>query len=131
MLPVQLSPNYQLYRVISAADSGPFTNKGDGINLAEHRLANIQVVPIDDTVIEGAGIGASDPDVEVYFWNDTLGQYIQANPDISRAGIGAGVPYEFDVEVKGRYMFVALSSAPAGGEAVAIFVAGYDTAHTM
>lgn len=128
-----IAPQYALYRVVDVVDpAGILTNEGEGINMGHYETAHIQVVPIDQQgSVEGAGLGSSDPDVDVLWWNDLLGRWVANNAAITRTGLGASTPYEFTVACGGRKMLVRVTSALTALQAVAIYVAGYDLDHTL
>jgi hypothetical protein len=116
----KMAPDYVLYRdAVAAADAGPYTVQEHGINMGDYRFANIQVIP------GGAG---DNPTLRVLFWSEEAGQFIRANPDATVAGAGAGTPYEYTVECRGRIMFVELTGTLAVGTKV--LVSGYSLDHT-
>lgn len=118
---IQVAPNYGLHREnIAVVDAGNITNKKKGINCGAYRYANIQVVPLT---------GAGNPTVEVLFWSEKAGKFIKAHTALTKAGIGAGVPYEFTVECNGRIMFVFVTGTLTGG--VNVYVSGYELDHTL
>ena len=111
-----MSPEFVLYRTVAGADdSGTFSAKSQGINMADFAEAIVQVIP-------SAGI---DPDATVYFWSEEAAKFIKANPDIVFSGIGAGEPYQFTVAVKGRIMFVAVAGTLGVGDSAKVMVAGW------
>lgn len=110
----QHAPRYALYRdAISVADTITSITKKQCINMEGHDKALIQVIP-------GA---AANPTVAVYWWSDEAGRILQDNPAITKAGVGAGVPYEFSVDCCGRQMFVAVTTI--ADDPCKIAVAGY------
>lgn len=101
MKTAKVAPDYGLYRELDAADgAGPHTDKGQGINLGGFHYAHVQVIP------DG---GATD--VQVMFWSEEAGQFIEQDPDIAFAA--KADPFEFTVEARGRIMFVACRTNPA------------------
>lgn len=114
---IQLAPKYVLHRVVEdAVETPPFDRKVDGMQMADHRWANIQVLPS----------ALANPDIVVLFWSEEAGQFIQEHAPTNFAGKGAGVPYEVSVEVHGRLMLVAvISGTMAGGDVVKIMTSGY------
>ncbi len=111
----QLAPTYALHRsVVTAADTLPETERAHGINMASHTNAHIQVVPT----------GGANPDVAVLWWSEAAGRFVQEHTPITRAGVGVDTPYEFDVDSRGRIMFVAITAIVAGS--VDVHVSGYN-----
>ena len=117
---IQLAPGYGHHRQnITVADSLPESDAAHGVNCADHRYAMVQVVP---------KTGAGNPTATVLFWSEEKGEFIAPHSALSYAGKGVGVAYEFDVDVKGRIMFIALSGTMTGG--IDVFVSGYGLNHT-
>ena len=111
----KLAPDYALHRsAVTSADSLPETERGHGINMASHTTAHIQVVPS----------GGADPSVEVLWWSEVAQEFVQEHISIERVGVGVDRPYEFDVDSRGRIMFVAITTIAAG--AVDVHVSGYN-----
>lgn len=117
---IQLAPEYGHHRQnITVADTPPEDVEAHGVNCADHRYALVQVIP------KGAG---GNPTATVYFWSETKGEFIAPHTALAYAGKGAGVPYEFDVDVKGRKMFIGLTGTLTGG--IDVYVSGYGLNHT-
>ena len=110
-----LAPEYALHRSArTAADSLPETLRPHGINMSSYTNAHIQVVPS----------GGANPDVAVLWWSEAAGEFVQEHTPITRAGVGVDTPYEFDVDARGRIMFVAITAIVAGS--VDVHVSGYN-----
>ncbi len=108
------APEYALHRSgVTAPDSLPEQNRAHGINMASHTVAHVQVVPT----------GGANPAVAVLWWSQAAGKFVQEHVPIAKAGVGVDTPYEFDVDTKGRIMYVAVT-AIAGGS-VDVHVSGY------
>jgi len=113
---IQLAPRYVLHRLVEdAVDSAPFDRKVDGMQMADHRFVNIQVLPST----------LADPSIEVLFWSEEAGKFVSAHTPITFAGIGAGDPYEVSVEVHGRLIFVAVTAGVVAGDTVKVMTGGY------
>ncbi len=114
------APNYVAHREsVAAADGiGAITRRARGVNMAGFESAHIQVLPETDAV---AG-------VEVLWWSETAGKFIQENTSLAKAAVGASIPYEFTVDCKGRIMFVKIATL-TGGAAVSVNVSGFGRRH--
>jgi hypothetical protein len=110
----QKAPNYFSYRVVEEKDTLPIIDKNLGINSATYHKAHIQVVPDED----------ANPTVEVLFWSEALGAFVQEHTKIEKAGVGAGVPFEFTIDCLGRIFFVAVTTMTEGS--TEILVSGFD-----
>ena len=109
------APIYALHRSeVTAPDTLPNTERGHGINMQNHSFGHVQVVPS----------GGANPNVAVLWWSEAAQAFVQEHTPITRAGVGADTPYEFDVESRGRIMFVAITGIAAG--AVDVHVSGYN-----
>ena len=109
-----LAPDYALYReAVAAADVMATVTKKQGCNAAMYKFAHIQVVPV-------AGVN---PNVAVWWWSEKAAKFIQEHVAIAKAGVGAGLPYEFTIEPKGRIFFVQVALTTG---AVDILVAGFE-----
>ena len=119
----QLTPDYGHHRSeVETADSLPNTTRPHGINMGSYRVANVQVVPGP----------TSNPTATVLWWSEAAGAFIQEHTPIVRAGVGAGVPYEFTVEPNGRIMYVALSGTiNSGVNAVNVYVSGFELSNSL
>jgi len=118
---IQVAPNYGLHRKgVAVVDSGNITDIRKGINCGAYRVANIQVVPLT---------AAGNPDVQILFWSEKASKFIRAHTDITKTGVGAGVPYEFTIECNGRIIFVFVTGTLTGG--VDVYVSGYELDHTL
>jgi hypothetical protein len=62
--------------------------------------------------------------VALLWWSEEAGKFIQEQVPITKAGVGADVPYEFTVDARGRIMFIAFTTLASGSCKVA--VAGFD-----
>ena len=114
------APEYAKHREgpITAVDTLPEANIAHGMNMRGFLRANIQVNPS----------GGANPSVSVLFWNQELGQFVQANPALTFAGVGADTPFEIGVDVNSRIIFVAVTTL-AAGQVDSIFVAGSELDH--
>lgn len=110
----QQAPMYTLYRDVASNDSTPETDKKQGMNMSGYKTANIQVFP------EGGG----NPTIDVHFWSEEAGKFIQGTTAISKAGVGVNVPHEFSVDVNGRMIYLVVSSLSAGS--VKLLVSGFE-----
>ena len=131
MQSVKRSPEFQIQRLVTANETGPFTDK-TGINLKSYKTALIQVIPVTETALEGQWDeatftpGTSDPEIEVFSWSPPLQQFIRHNPDSVLPGQGAGIAYEFKVETYGQILYVAVTNGITTNEGVLIAAAGYE-----
>jgi len=111
-----LAPGYSLHRYVAEAkDTLPETVQAHGMNMAGHRFANIQVVPVD----------GANPDIKVLFWSEEASMFIDEHVALAFASKGVDVPYEFSVDVHGREIFVAVVDGVAAGQKVRVFVGGF------
>jgi len=111
-----LAPDYALHRYVAEApDTPPEINKAHGVNMAGHRFANIQIVPSD----------GANPDIKVRFWSEEASRFIDKHTALAYAGKGVNVPWELDVDVYGRIIFVTVVGGVAAGQKVHIFVGGF------
>lgn len=108
----QLAPGYALYREADASDPTTITDRSKGINMGDHRFANIQIVPS----------GGANPTVEVLWWSEEAGQFISEHTALSFPPKGVNTPWETSVECRGRIMLVKLTTLSAG--LVKVFVGG-------
>lgn len=113
-----LAPEYSHHRIVKTSnEAAPYAKQEQGINMASHSHAHIQVVP------EGADCN---PGVRVLWWSAKAAKFINEHTAITKAGAGVLVPYEFTVECRGRIMLVAVESGMAAGRTVRVYVAGYN-----
>lgn len=115
----RLAPDYAEHRtVVGAIDSGTITDKRKGMNMASHSHAHVQVIPIN----------GANPDIEILFWSEVLGEFISPHSDqaIVFAGEGADVPYEFSFEPRGRIFFAFVTGTVTGDDEVGIHVSGFN-----
>lgn len=111
------APAYALHRHKPSGegvDSGDATEKKHGMNMSGNRFANIQVVPL---------AASGNPDVEILFWSEAASKFIRGHTQISKAGVGAGVAYEFEVDVQGRIIYAYITGTVTGG--IEVYVGGY------
>ncbi|MDX1390317.1 MAG: hypothetical protein R3344_14095 [Acidobacteriota bacterium] len=109
------APFYSAHRLgVDAVDSLPESAEARGINMADNRYANIQVVPT----------GGANPTVAVLWWSEAAGVFVQEHTPITRAGVGADTPFEFTVEAHGRTMFVAVTALAAGAVDILVSSSG-------
>lgn len=108
------APSYALHREdVSVADVMSAITKKQGCNASTYTYAHVQVVP--DTGVN--------PNVAVWWWSDNAGAFIQEHTPIEYTGVGAGTPYEFTIEPRGRIFFVQIAST-AGN--VNVLVSGFE-----
>lgn len=110
----QRSPIFTVHRTRTAVDAGIITTRGWGMVMAEFKTAIIRVVPTPTANIT----------VQAMFWSASSGRFIPANPALQQAGVGAGVPYDYTIEVNGRVLFVYITGTIGTG--VTIQVAGVE-----
>ena len=111
-----LAPEYALHRYVSGAnDTLPEIVKKHGMNMAGHRFANIQIVPVD---------GAS-PDLKILWWSDEAAQFIEKHVGMTFASKGVDTPWEMEIETNGRIIFVAVINGVTAGQKVRVFVSGF------
>jgi|SRR6185503_8889560 len=125
---LQKTPLYGLWRVASAAESDASgVKKPQGINCAGYTTVSVQIVPISTPTpaenFSGVTAGTSNPDATVWFWNQAMQLFIKHSPAIVGAKLGAGIPYEFDVEANGRIIYVTVSDCTTA-QGVALFIGG-------
>lgn len=113
-MPVSInkSPEYVLYREGLTAVDSVFDKIDKGIHTSHYQTALIQVIP-------QAGVN---PTVEIRWWSAGASAYIKEHTPIIKAGVGAGVAYEFEVPCHGRIMMVAVNTISGGS--VKIYVSG-------
>jgi len=110
------APRYLQHRFVAgAADTLPETVKAHGIVLEDFEYAHIQIVP-------SAG---ADPEATVQFWCESAGAFIDDVNEISYPAKGVGVAWEMSIPVRGRIIFVSLTSGIGVGDSCKVFVAGY------
>ncbi len=110
------APDYAFYRSVASADPTDETDVNHGMNCANYEHANVQVIP-------NAGVT---PTVEIRWWSAEAGKFVSESTAITKAGPGAGVPYEFSVACYGRIMFVKVTVATGP---VKIYVSGFNPIH--
>ena len=110
---IDKSPNYVLYREGLTGVDSVFDKIDKGINTSHYQTALIQVVPT--TLLN--------PSVEIRWWSAGASAFIKEHTPITKAGVGAGVSYEFTVASHGRIMMVAIT-AVAGSGSAKIYVCG-------
>jgi len=109
---IDKTPNYVLYREGLAAVDAVFDKIDKGIHTSHYQTALIQVVPT----------ATANPTVEVRWWSAGASLFVKEHTAIVKAGIGAGIPYEFTVSCHGRIMMVAVNVLAAGS--AKIYVCG-------
>lgn len=111
---VKKSPEYVKHRsgIIDATTTPP-TSVDAGINMSYFEKALIQVVPS----------GGANPTVQVYWWSDAAGKFVQEHTPITKAGVGINTSYEFTVDCHSRIMHVGITLMPAAGS-VDVYVSG-------
>lgn len=110
----QRAPSYALHRDASGADTPPQTARTKGMNMQGYEYAHIQVIP---------GVGVN-PNTTIYWWSEEASKFILEHTSIAKAGIGAGVAYEFTVECRGRILYASLSAGAAK-----VYVSGFGKRH--
>jgi hypothetical protein len=114
----EAAPEYALHREnVSAADTMSAVTKSQGCNASMYSYAHVQVVP---------DVGVN-PNVAVWWWSDKAnsgnGAFIQEHTPIAKTGVGAGLPYEFTIEPKGRIFFVQITVTTGN---VNVMVSGFE-----
>ncbi len=108
------APEYALHREnVSSADTMSAVTKAQGCNASMYFYSHIQVIP-------DAGVN---PNVAVWWWSDEADAFIQEHTPIAKTGVGAGVPYEFTIEPKGRIFFIQIAATTG---AVNVMVSGFE-----
>jgi hypothetical protein len=108
------APAYALYREgITSADTIANVEKIYGCNSSMYKDVHVQVIP-------ASGVTTN---VAIYWWSEQANKFIQEHTAITKASVGAGVPYEFTVEAKGRLFFVAVTATDGS---VDIAVSGFE-----
>ena len=82
------APEYVLYRIVAAGDTGTITDKNSGINMGGYRRASVQVVPDAAQTLA----------VQVLFWSEAAAAFIVQDPPISFTGKTAAFEFNFEVE---------------------------------
>ena len=117
----KIAPDYGHHRkAVEVADVLANVVRAHGINMGGYRAANIQIAPVT---------GAGNPTVNVYFWSEGKGLFVQQHTPLLFAAVGAGLGWEATVECNGRIMFVGLTGTLTGG--VDVHVSGYELDHTL
>lgn len=107
------APEYNLHREVAAADAAADTVKNHGMVMQDYEYANIQVVPT----------GGANPDIEVLVWCEEAGAFISEHDALVFGGAGVDTPYEVEVEVRGRRIWIMVPTMAAGS--CKIFVGGF------
>ena len=107
------APGYALYREVDAADVMTNVVKKHGCNAAMYKDVHIQIIP-------EAGVN---PDIAVWWWSETADAFVQEHTPITKAGVGAGVPYEFSIQPKGRIFYVQVTATTG---ALKVAVSGFE-----
>jgi len=127
------APNWQLNRVVSAQDSGPYTDEKLGINCNDYEHVRFSVVPYDyDPTINSSAApgGSANPNIEVRIWSEGAGQFLKFDTAITKTGLGAGIAYMVDVpNAYGAVLFVEVTNALGG--IAAIYSQGYGLNHAL
>lgn len=107
------SPIFTEHRDVTAIDTGAITTRGWGMVMAGFEKAIIRVLPT----------ATADITIDIMFWSDeagVAGQFVAANPAIQRVGAGAGVPYDYVVDVYGKTIFVYITGTIGTGTKVQV-----------
>lgn len=114
MKQLKMAPNYTEYRTgIAAADTLATFAEANGCNASGYDAVHVQVVPS----------GGANPTVQVVWWSEAAGKFVQEHVALTKAGVGADLPFEFTVSPKGRKLAVIVSTIAAG--ACDIHLAGF------
>lgn len=108
------APLYAYHRELIANDTLPITVENHGINMAGYADAHIQVTPT----------GGDNPSIQVQFWNEEAGEFVDPHSAYAYAGKGANIPYEITVPANGRILHVAVVAGSGVGKTV-ITVSGF------
>ena len=133
---VQRAPDYQLHRIVTAADGAPaLLVKGNGIRVDGRRTLMVQIVPIAQpnppADLAGVTAGTSNPTATVRFWDPLLGKFIKHVPAIALTAQGAGEASELTIDACGRTVMIEITGGIAGGEAVAILASSFEHDETL
>lgn len=109
------APRYARHRTaLTAADAAIITNRMVGCNCEGYTHAHIQVIPTS----------GANPTVEVLWWSEVAGRFIEDHTLATYGAKGANVPFELTVECRGRIMFVRADAIAAG--TVEVMVSGFN-----
>jgi len=115
------APKFTVHRKqLAAVDgAGAIADRRLGMNMAGFEYAVVRVVP------SWTG-GSPSPNIEVLFWSEEAGAFIQEATTISQAAPAAKTPYDLRVPVRGRIIFVKVTGTIVGasGDRVDVLVAG-------
>lgn len=118
-----VTPALKKYKTVdTAVEAGPFATKEHGVNMGHYEMA----------IIDVKAEGGANPDVNVLWWSEETGAFVQDNPALAKTGAGADTGYQFSVLALGRIMFVQVSGGITIGAHIAtISVGGYNLDHTL
>lgn len=109
------APKFTRHRLVKVnPDAGAITTRSRGMNMAGFKVAHIRVIP-------SAGIT---PTVDILFWSEAAGKFVQEHTAISKAAPGAGVAFDFTVDAQGRVIFAYVTGTIGAGKQVEVLVAG-------
>jgi len=99
------APRYARHRSgATGVDAATITDRKVGINMTEYTHAHIQVIPS----------GGANPTVEILWWSEAAGRFIEDHTLNSKGAKGINVPFELTVDCRGRIMFVRFDALAAG-----------------
>lgn len=110
------APEYQLYRTLAANDPAtPTAEKGDGAQCFRFKKLHIQIV----------AAGGANPAVQVWFWSEEVGAFVDQHTSLTFAAKGANVSWETTIDVLGRIVLVGATSGADTGS-TKILLSGAD-----
>lgn len=109
------APRYARHRSgVTAADAATITDRGVGCNCEGYSHVHIQVIPSS----------GANPTVEILWWSEAAGQFIEDHTLVSKGAKGANTPFELTVECQNRIMVVRFDVLAAG--TCEVMVAGFN-----
>lgn len=109
------APVFTQHRLVKVTpDAGTITKASRGMNMAGFKVAHIRAIP-------SSGIT---PTITILFWSQSAGRFVQEHTTISKAAPGAGVAFDFTVDVQGRIIFAFVTGTIGAGKQVEVLVAG-------
>lgn len=102
-------------RVVKANDGASvFQNVYNGVNCQDYDFLRLFVVPYtanptaNDAAVPG---GAANPTLTVMVWCEAAQTFVQFGTNLTKTGVGAGLPYSLDVpNAKGSIILPAISA---------------------
>lgn len=107
------SPIFTVHRNIVAIDTGTIITRNWGMAMAGFEKAIIKVVPT----------ATANVDIEAMFWSESASKFISASTPLAATGLGAGIGYDYVIDVNGRRLFVYVTGTIGTG--VQIEISGF------